>query len=87
MTERRKYTPPEIGKMWGISADRVVAWIKVGQLRAIDVSSNPGIGRPRYRIDQADLIAFENSRAVHPPPSRPQRRRRQREDSQILEFF
>lgn len=85
--DRTKLTPPTVAKQWGVSADTVVGWIRSGQLKAIDVSSRPGVGRPRFRIDQADLIAFENSRAVHAPPLRPVRRRRTKEDSHIIRFF
>jgi excisionase family DNA binding protein len=65
-TNRRKLTPPQLAKLWGISADKVLAWIQAGELRAIDVSTRRG-GRPRWLIDVDDVAAFEVERAA---PSR-----------------
>ena len=70
-----KITPPRLAEKWGISADKVLAWIRSGELRAIDASTNRG-GRPRYLIDVDDLAAFERSRSIVPPaPAKPARRR------------
>jgi hypothetical protein len=43
------------------------------------------VGRPRYRIDEADLIAFENRRLASPLP-KPSRRRRTK-PADVIEFF
>ncbi len=83
---RSKLTPPQLAKLWGVSADKIVSFIKSGELRAIDVSSNRGSVRPRYLIDRRDIEAFEASRAVVPPAAKPKRRRR-RCDSAIKEYF
>ncbi len=72
--ERTKITPPEVARLWGIRPSKVLAWIRSGELRAIDASERPGVGRPRYRIDLADLADFERRRAVRKPEP-PQRRR------------
>ena len=81
-----KLTPPQLAKRWGVSADKIVGFIKSGELRAIDVSSNRGSVRPRYLIDQRDIEAFEASRAVVAPTPKPKRRRRRR-DPAIKEYF
>lgn len=60
---KQKMTPPQVARLWGINPDKVVAWIKSGELRAIDASTRPG-GRPRYLIDVADIRAFETRRLV-----------------------
>ena len=83
-TSRTKITPPALAKQWGVSADKVLAFIRRGELRAIDISTNRG-GRPRYLIDRKDIEAFELSRAVIPPAPR-QKRRRWR-DPAIKEYF
>jgi hypothetical protein len=62
----------------------VIGWIRSGELRAIDVSSRPGLGRPRHRIDPADLVAFENRRVATPDP-KPKRRRKR--DGNVIQFF
>ncbi|MDP6558283.1 MAG: helix-turn-helix domain-containing protein [Pirellulaceae bacterium] len=73
---KRKLTPPEIARLWGITSDKVLAWIRSGELRAIDASTKCG-DRPRYLIDVDDLAAFERSRSnVATPPAKPAKRRR-----------
>ena len=73
--KKQKLTPPEVARSWGISPDKVVAWIKSGELRAIDASTRRG-QRPRYLIDVDDLADFEARRSCSPAP-KPRRQRRQ----------
>jgi hypothetical protein len=80
---RRKLTPPELAKQWGIDPAKILAWIRAGELRAIDGATQRG-GRPRFLIDEADIAAFEAARAVQPPVARVRRRRGK---SQVIEFF
>lgn len=80
-----KITPPTLAKSWGISVDKVLAWIRSGELRAIDVSTRRG-GRPRYLIDDGDIEAFEQLRAVQPIP-KPKRGRRKERDDSVIEFY
>ena len=61
--ERRKYSPPQVAKLLGISTQKVFGWIKSGELRAINVGDGPK-HRPRYLIDRDDLARFEASRVV-----------------------
>lgn len=83
---RQKIRPPALAKMWGVGVDKILGFIRRGELRAIDVSDNRGVGRPRYLIDLADIAAFEQSRAVVPPPPPVQRRRRRR-DIILKDYF
>lgn len=62
-TEKSYLTPPQLAKLWGVSPEKVYAFIRSGELRAINLASRPG-GRPRYAIDPADVAAFERSRQV-----------------------
>jgi len=80
----RKLTPPQVAKTYGVSPERIIAWIRAGELVAIDVSGRPGVGRPRFRIDPADLVAFDARRAV---VTTPKASRRRRKDPSIVEFF
>ncbi len=86
MNNRQKISPPTLAKMWGVSADKIVGFIRSGELKAIDVSSDRESVRPRYLIDRADIEAFELSRAVVAPAPKPKRRRRRR-DPAIREYF
>ena len=83
---RQKMSPPKLAKQWGVSPDKIIAFIKSGELPAIDVSTNRGSPRPRFLIDIADVEAFEMSRAVIPPAPKTKRRRRRR-DPAIREYF
>jgi hypothetical protein len=80
----RAITPPEIARRYGIKPDKVLGWIKAGELRAVNVAARP-TGRPRWRITEADLLVFENRRAAKAPP--PVDRRRQQKDPSVIEFF
>jgi hypothetical protein len=89
--ERSKLTPPQLAARWGISPDKIVAWIRSGELRAIDAATRRG-GRPRYLIDLADVLAFEEGRAIVPPTRDgrrqvPHRRRQPTEQAGITQFF
>jgi len=69
---KRKLTPPELARQWGISPTKIIGWILAGELRAIDASATRG-GRPRYLIDIDDVADFERRRAASPPPPAPRR--------------
>ncbi|MFZ1933583.1 MAG: DNA-binding protein [Thermoguttaceae bacterium] len=82
-SRKTKLTPPELAKQWGIDVQKVLYWIKAGELRAINLATRRD-GRPRYAIDQADIAIFEAARAVTPPAPRIRRRR---VDPSIIQFF
>ena len=73
-TEKRKLTPPEIAGRFGVDVMKVLAWIKTGELRAINGATRIG-DRPRYLVDVADLEEFEARRAVVPAPPKSTRQR------------
>lgn len=50
-------TPPQLAKQWAISPDKVLAWIRTGELRAFNAATKPG-GRPIYRIAPDALEEF-----------------------------
>ena len=74
--DRQSSTPPEVAERYRVSSDTVRGWIVSGQLRAIDISTKPGHGKPRWRILACDLAAFENQRAGTPPVKVTRRRRK-----------
>jgi hypothetical protein len=74
--ERTKLTPPQIAQLWGIAPDKVVAFIRSGELRAINVASPGRNQRPRFLVDLQDLADFERRREVQPAPKQPPRRPR-----------
>lgn len=83
-TRRRMLTPPELARIWGCKPDKVLAFIKSGQLRAIDLSERRD-KRPRFRIDPADVELFETARQV--VPKLPAARRVKRNGTGVKEYF
>jgi excisionase family DNA binding protein len=72
--DMQKYlTPPAVGKMLGVNADKVVAWIRAGKLRASNVSDKT---RPRWRIAPSDLQDYLAARSNQAKQSATKRTRR-----------
>ena len=75
--DRTKLTPPELARRWGVSPDKILAFIRSGELRAVNAAASPN-GRPRWLIDLADLAVFEQAAPRGPnrrPPGGGRRRR------------
>lgn len=79
-------TPPAVAKLLAISAEKVLTWIRNGDLRAVNVAMRLG-GRPRWRIRRTDLELFLAARENPPRVVRPPQRGRPRRDPNIIEFF
>jgi excisionase family DNA binding protein len=77
-------TPPQVAARFGIRADKVLGWIRAGELRACNVAARLG-GRPRWRISEADLLAFVQARGAGTGVSRGRVRRRR--EAGVIEFF
>ena len=77
-------TPPAVAKQLGVSPEKVVTFIRNGELPAVDVSLKPGVGKPRFRIDPQGLDAFLLRRSV---VSAPKAKRRRRRDPAVKDFF
>jgi hypothetical protein len=82
--ERTKLTPPQLARMWGVTTEKVVTWIKSGELAAIDASTRRN-QRPRYLIDKRAVEAFELRRAVVPDSLPAPRSKRPTQG--VVEFF
>jgi hypothetical protein len=70
----RGYTPAELGRLLRVRPDQVRAWIKSGELGAID-TARLRCGRPRFIILPHHLAEFERRRAAAAPKPVPRRRR------------
>ncbi len=75
MVAKTYLTPPEVAALLRVRVSKVLAWIRTGELRAVDVSTIPGSGRARWRISDTALQEWENRRAAKPPPTSQRRRR------------
>ena len=81
--QKTKLTPPELASRWRVSPDKVRAWIESGELRAINLAARLS-GRPRYRIDLADVLIFEQRRQTR---GAPRTQRRKSVPAKVIEFF
>ncbi len=79
----RMLTPPQVAKRLGVSAEKIVNWIRSGELLAIDVAVR-GSQRPRFRVDPIDLAVFLDQRAV---TTAPKASRRRRQNPAVTEYF
>ncbi len=69
MTEHKPYLAPlDIAKLLKISSAKVLAWIRRGDLKGINVGN--GVCRPRYRVSHEDFDLFLADREVVPPSIR-----------------
>lgn len=85
-TVRDKFSVPETARSWGISESKVLAWIRSGELRAINIAASR-CGRPRWRIDRAELERFAASRSnIATLPTRVTRTRAPR-SPEVIQFY
>ncbi len=82
-TITRYLSPADIAERYGCKVEKVLGWLRSGELRGIDVSARRG-AKPRWKINPADLAAFEAARACSKAPE-PTRRRRKLEN--VTEYF
>ena len=61
---KRMITPPGYAAEIGVSPQKVLDWIASGELPAMNAAQDPYGGRPRYLIDRADIVVFEQRRAA-----------------------
>lgn len=80
-------TPPQYAKSRGIKSDRVLAWIRSGELRAVNFGD--GVRRPRWKISPEAIAEFEQARTnpgkIAIPARRP--RRHAAAVSDVIEFY
>jgi excisionase family DNA binding protein len=60
------YTVRDICNRFGVHEHTVLAWIHSGELKAVNVGREPGKKKPRWRITQKSLDAFEAARTPTP---------------------
>lgn len=77
------FTPPELARELGVAAEKIIAWIRSGELAAIDVSERRGNGRPRYRVRAEEWRQFLERREVGAEPTPCPRARRPRRPDYI----
>jgi len=70
---------------YGVSEHTVLHWLHSGQLKAVNVGRDLGAKKPRWRVSQEALDAFEALRTPTPQP--PRVRRRKKRPTDVIEFY
>jgi excisionase family DNA binding protein len=83
MAAKETFTAPQVAERLGVGHDKVLLWIKRGELQAANLATTLD-GRPRYGVSQTDLARFLTNRAVVPAAPVVRRRRKQ---TDTKEFF
>jgi hypothetical protein len=71
-----------VARRYRVSPDKVRAWIRRGELAAVNTASAL-CGKPRFVIAPEALERFERGRQAGPPPE-PRRRMRRQE---VIDYF
>lgn len=69
------YTVADLAARYRVGEDKVRAWIKAGELIAINTAAAI-CAKPRFVVTADALAAFERRRAVGPPPPPKKTRKR-----------
>jgi excisionase family DNA binding protein len=83
------FTVADLERRYGVSQSTVLGWIAAGELKAVNVGRRPGAKKPRWRISQAALDAFE---AVRTPaggaaPQPVAKRARRGKGPEVIQFY
>lgn len=81
---RTAFAVKAVADRYGVAEHTVLGWIKTGELRAVNVGTAPGKKKPRWRITQVALEAFEAARTAVPVLAPRRKRSRQAE---LIEFY
>lgn len=73
----------DLCERFAVGEHTVLTWIRRGELKAVNVACKPS-GRPKWRITQQSLEAFETLRT--PTPTLPRSRGRKRQ-AEVIEFY
>jgi len=79
------YTPREVAESLRTSPDRVLDWIRSGELQAIDKRAK-GAKRATWVIPPAALAKFVAARSTSPPGPR-QRRQRKTSGGHVPQYY
>ncbi len=74
----------DLCERYGVSEPSVLGWIHSGEMRAVHVGRKPGAKKPRWRVTQQALEAFEQARTPSPPPPRTPRKSR---PAEVVAFY
>ncbi|MEX1095243.1 MAG: helix-turn-helix domain-containing protein [Planctomycetales bacterium] len=61
------YDVKQVAERYDVTQQTVLGWIHRGELKAFNVGVEPGKKKPRWRITESALAAFEALRTPTPP--------------------
>lgn len=79
-------TVKDVAERYDVTPATVLAWIKSGDLQAVNVGRRANAGKPRWRITAAALEAFEAARTAAAAPVAT-RRIKDRRRTNVIEFY
>jgi transposase len=71
----RGLTITDVARRYRVKRDKVRAWIRRGELRAVNTAT-AACGKPRFVVTAEALVEFERRRTATPAKPMPRRRRR-----------
>ena len=74
----------DLCERYAVTEHTVLGWIRTGELRAINVGRRLGAKKPRWRVTEEALTAWEQRRTPTPPLPRAKRRKR---PAEVIEFY
>jgi excisionase family DNA binding protein len=74
----------DVCERYGVGEHTVLGWLRSGELRAVNVGRTAGAKKPRWRITQEALEAFEQLRTPGAPPAQMKRRKK---PTDVIEFY
>jgi hypothetical protein len=81
------FTVRDLITRYGVHEDTVLHWIRTGQLKAINVGQSPGAKKPRWRVPQAAVEAFEAARTRVPAEPMRSANRKANRVGDVVEFY
>jgi hypothetical protein len=75
----------DIQNRYGVTQGTVLGWIRSGELKAVNVGQSVGKKKPRWRIPQAALDAFEAARTA--TPAAPKVSQRRKTSGDVIAFY
>jgi transposase len=79
------YTVAEVAARYRVRIATVATWIRAGELKAVNVSRSARSKKPRFRISNEALAAFEAARTPTAAPV--QKRARRPKRGGVVEFY
>lgn len=85
------FNPSQVAAMWGVAHDKVLEFIKTGELEAFNVASTKS-RRPQFKITLAAIEAFQQRRSGRDParslpPRSPRRASSKASSTPTREYF